>query len=167
MPIKRIWTTELEDAFDVEQLASRVLDNAMEALESDDFVQAAVFFVTSKELHCYSVSFTGYDEKEATYQDVVRTAQEINARALVTLNDAYTGDPKTFDPATYEWGQLAANHKGECVFVSVSGPGLENWSKEVQYRRENGRIVFSEPEIERMSFLGLLQNWAKKGQRVK
>lgn len=166
MPIEHIWEEELQIGFEVHQFASRVLEKAMEDLESDGYLESAVFFITSTHLYCYGVTFKGYEEKEATYAEVVRLARELKAVAIVTLNDAYTGEPGTFDPDKYQWGDLAKNHSAECIFVSVSGPGLENWSKEVQYKRDGGTFLFAEPEIERKSLLGILQDWALGGQRV-
>jgi len=85
--------------------------------------------------------------------------------AIVTLNDAYVGTK--YDPdEEYEWGQVAADPKGECLFVTISGPDLENWTKEVQYRRGSDGLVFSSPVEERNALIGLLGEWSSNRQRA-
>jgi hypothetical protein len=163
MPIEIVWSSARDDMFDVKEFASGLLERARENLQQDGYVQSAVFLVTGTEVQCYSVSFSGYVEKEATYDEVVQRARELNAQAIVTLNDAFTGDKYAAD---YEWGQIAKNPKGECLFVTVSGPGLENWAKEIEYRRGPDEIVFSPSAEERNTFIGMLGDWSRKGQRV-
>jgi hypothetical protein len=164
MPVERVWSKTFDEIIDVKEFASGVLDRAQENLQQDDYVQSAVFLVTDTEVQCYSVSFSGYEEKEATYDEVVQKAREISALAIVTLNDAYIGDK--YDADKYEWGKAAADPKGECLFVTISGPGLENWTKEIEYRRGPDGIVFSPAEEERNSFIGMLGEWSRKGQKV-
>lgn len=162
--IEMVWSMERDDAFDVRQFASGLLERAQQNLKEDGFVQSAVFLVTECAVQCYSVSFSGYEEKEAAYDEVVRKARELEAEALVTVNDAFVGG--NCDTEKYEWGQAAKNPKGECLFVTVSGPRIENWTKEIEYRRGPEGIVFSPPEEEQNSFIGFLGEWSKKGQRV-
>lgn len=164
MPIELVWRSALDEAFDVKQFASGLLERAQENLRQDGYVQAAIFLVTGTEVQCYSVSFSGYGEKESAYDEVVRKARELNAQAIVTLNDAFIGGK--YDPEKYEWGQAAADPKGECLFVTISGPGLENWTKEIEYRRGADGIVFCPPTEERKSFIGTLGEWSRKGRRV-
>ncbi len=166
MPIEMVWSSSRDDLFDVRQFASGLLDRAKEHLERDDYVQSAAFLVTGTEVQCYSVAFSGYEEKAATYDydEVVQKARELKAQAIMTLNDAFIGEQ--YDSAGYEWGQIAKNPKGECLFVTVSGPGLENWTKEIKYHRGTEGIVFSAPAEERNSFIGMLGDWSRNGQRV-
>ena len=165
MPIEFVWTKELDESFELKQFANGLLERAQENQQQDGYVQSCVFLITEGDVRCYSVSFAGYEEKEAAYGEVVRKASELRAVAIVTLNDAYIGSK--YDPDEgYEWGQVAAAPKGECLFVTISGPGLENWTKEIKYRRDPDGIVFDPPEEERNSFIGLLGEWSRKGQKV-
>jgi hypothetical protein len=157
MPIEMVWSMLRDEAFDVKQFASGLLDRAQENLRQDGYVQPAVFLITADEVQCWSLSFNRYQEKETTYDEIVKKARELNAEAIVTLNDAFVG--AKYDPATYEWGQAARDPKGECIFVTVSGPDLENWTKEIEHHRETDGIVFSRATEER-------QCWSRKGQRV-
>jgi hypothetical protein len=166
MPIEMVWSVGRDEAFDAREFASGILDRAKENLRHDGYVQAAVFIVTANEVQCYSVAFSGYEEKEATYNEVVKKAHELNANLIITLNDAFLGDKDKYETGNYEWGQVAADPKGECIFVSISGPGLENWTLEMEYRRQPSGVSFSSPVEERKSSVGFLGNWSKKGQRV-
>ena len=163
MPIEMVWNSSHDGTFDVKQFASELLERAKENLQEDGHVQPGVFLITGTEVLCYSVSFSEYEEKEAAYGEIVRKARELNAQAIVTLNDAFIGDKHDGD---YEWGEIGKNPKGECVFVTVSGPDLENWTKETEYRRGPDGIVFAAPAEERNSFIGILGDWSRKGQRV-
>jgi hypothetical protein len=164
MSIELVWSVERDEPFDVRQFASGLLERARENLKQDGYVQSAVFLVTDIEVQCYSLSFSGYEEKEAAYDEVVKKARELNAEAVVTLNDAFVGDK--YDPEKYEWGQAAKDPKGEFLFVTVSGPGLENWTKEIEYHHGHEGIVFCPPEEEQNSFIGFLGEWSTKDQRV-
>jgi hypothetical protein len=66
-----VWSSIHDESFDVRQFACALLEGAKENLKKDGYVQSAAFLVTNSEIRCYSVSFSGYDEKEATYCDVV------------------------------------------------------------------------------------------------
>jgi len=165
MPIELVWSAKLEGDFDLKRFASGLLERAQENLRQDGYVQSAVFLLTNTDLQCYSVAFSGYKEKEGTYEEVFQKAREGNAVAIVTLNDAYVGTK--LDPdEEYEWGQVAADPKGECLFVTISGPDLENWTKEVQYRRGPDGLCFSSPVEERNALIGLLGEWSSNHQRA-
>lgn len=164
MPTELVWSVVREDEFDAKRFASELLDRAQENLRQDGYVQPAAFLVTAEEVQCWSVSFNGYQEKEATYNEIVKKACELDAEVIVTLNDAFIGNK--YDAATYEWGEAARDPKGECIFVTTSGPGLENWTKEVAYHRSKDGIVFSAATEEKNSFIGMLGDWSKQGQRV-
>jgi hypothetical protein len=164
MPIEMVWTLEREDGLDLKQFASGLLERAKEHLQGDGYVQSAVFLVTSSEVQCYSVSFAGSEEKDATYREVVQRAREVDAHAIITLNDAYVGDESS--STGYEWGQIAKDPKGECLFLTVSEPGLENWTKEIEYRREHDGIVFSPPTEELNSFIGMLGDGREKANEL-
>jgi len=164
MPIELVDSWPLDDVLDLKKFAKGLIERAKENLQPDGYLQSGVFLVTNSEVHCYSVCFSGYEQKESAYGEAVQKARELGALAIVTLNDAFIGDK--YAPENYEWGQAAADPKGECIFVTLSGPGLENWTIEVEYRREPGGLVFSPPTEEEKSFIGLLGDWSKKGQRV-
>ena len=164
MPIELVWTTGLEEPFDPRHFASNLLEDAKENLSRDGYLQAAIFVVTTTELHCFSVQFEGYEGKEAAYCEAIRQAQELGARAIITLNDAFVGDK--YEPDKYQWGDAAADPKGECIFVTVSGRGIENWTKEVKYHRDENGLKFDKATEENKSFIGFLGDWARSGQRV-
>src|SRR5215475_3454705 len=134
MPIEMVWSVARNEEFDAKQFASGLLVSAKENLRQDGYLQAGVFLVTPTEVQGYSVAFSGFEEKEATYEEVIHKAHELNVEAIITLNDAFLGDKDKYASGNYEWGQAAADPKGECIFVSISGPGLENWTMEIEYR---------------------------------
>ena len=162
--VQYVWTVERQEGFDVEQYASDVLENAKQCLKDDAFLQAAVFLVTDADIRCFCVGFEGYEEKEAAYKEVIRLANELKARFIVTLNDIYLGKNR-YDPETYEWGQPAKDPSSrEAIMVSVSGPGHQNYSKQVEYFRGPDGISFGANEEDCGGHLGMLQGWASNGE---
>jgi hypothetical protein len=165
MPLELAWSSELEEVFDLKNFANGVLERAKESLQKDGYLQSGVFIITDTEVQCYSVSFSGHEEKEATYGEVVGKARDLNALAIVTLNDAFLGDK--CDPEKYVWGQAASNPKGECILVTISGPGMKNCTKEIEYHRTPEGIEFEASTEDEDSSIGILQEWSSlKAQRV-
>jgi hypothetical protein len=110
------------------------------------------------------VQFEGYEQKQATYAEAVQRARELHAWAIMTLNDTYLGDK--YDSEKYQWGDAAANPTGECVLVTLSGPGLQTWKKSVDYQRSRDGLSFGKCVEEDNAFVGLLGDWSLSGQRV-
>jgi hypothetical protein len=152
-----LWTTEREDSFDLKQFARRILDSAIENLERDGELQSAVFVVNSSEIHCVEVSFAGQEEKEQIYSRIVQYARHIGAEAIVTLNDAYWGEPEM--AVDYYPGKLKVAGSKECIHISVSGPLLTNWSIEAKYEKREGRFHFHLPDEETGGSIGFLGDW--------
>lgn len=166
MPIELVWTKELDEAVDLEQFANRLLESAKDNLRKDGYIQSGVFIITDAELHSYSVAFSGNDEKESAYGEAVQKARQLGALAIITLNDAYIGTK--YEPKEeYEWGQVAADPKGECIFLTISGPGLKNHTKQIEYCRGPNGIEFSPPKEEQDSFIGVLGDWSSlRSERI-
>ena len=165
MPAVKLWTVNLPWDFDVEQFASDLLTEAQENLKNDGFLQAAAFVISATEMRCFEISFQGYEDKHATYAQVVQEAHALQATAIVTLNDTYVGDK--YDPETYRWGDVAKNPKGEMIMVTISGPSIENITIEAPYFRGPTGISFGANEQERGTVLGILPGWAtSKGERI-
>jgi len=72
MPIELVWSAKLEGDLDLKRFASGLLERAQENLRQDGYVQSAVFLLTNTDLQCYSVAFSGNEEKEGAYEEVVQ-----------------------------------------------------------------------------------------------
>jgi hypothetical protein len=152
-----LWTTEREDSFDLKQFARGILDSAIENLKRDGELQSAVFVVNGSEIHCLEVSFEGQEEKEQVYSLIVQYARKMNAEAIVTLNDAYWGEPEM--AVNYYPGKLKEAGSKECIHVSISGPMLINWIIEAKYEKRDGHFYFRLPDEETGGSIGFLGDW--------
>lgn len=164
MGIDLVWSSEPDDDFDLYEFARDTLDEAIANIKSDGYLEGAAFVRTVAQLHCLAVSFEGQNEKEQTYQEVIAFAKEHSATAIITLNDSYWGPPGSEEG--YYPGKLKEQYGLECIWISVSGPGLKNWFIEVKYRRDKGILLFEMPTEESGGQLGLLAGWADEIKSV-
>jgi hypothetical protein len=142
---------------DVRQSALRALEIAKQNLLGDGCLHPVALVITEDEELVFDAAFQGQEEKVAVYQRLVRFAKENNALAVVTLNDAYYGTKE--DAENYYPGKLKAEHRPECIYLTVSGPEIPLWSITVPYTRVSGEIVFGEAEEEGGGTFNLLQGW--------
>lgn len=153
-----VWSVERDEDFDAKDFARRILDDAVENLKKDRYLQAAAFVVTPKHLHCLEVSFQGQEEKEAIYQRVTSFAREHGAEAIITLNDAYCGEAD--DAIDYYPGKLKELGRGEMIWVAVTGPKLTNWDVSVEYRRQGDKLIFQLPKEGNGGSINMVGDWA-------
>ena len=93
----------------------------------------------------------------AEYDKAVEFARLKNAVAIVTLNDAFLGDPE--DAKDYYPGKLKELNKQEGIWITVTGPQLKNWSLTRKYQRQGEALVFDELEEELGGEVNFLQHW--------
>ena len=142
---------------DLRQFSYEVLSIARENLIHDGLLVPIAFIITAQENMPFALQFDGPEQKEAAYRGIVAKARELNALAIVTLNDAYF---QKEDADRYYPGKLAAERAPECILITVSGPGMETWNLTTPYQRTPDGFVFSEPMESSGSTLGLLAGWA-------
>jgi hypothetical protein len=166
--VKIAWTTPKSPDFDLREFASGVLEIARENLARDGELVGTAFVISDELIQCGAVEFSDHNEKASIYDALVRLAGAQNAVALVTCNDAFmSNDAGAAAVEAYYPGKLAAERAGECIMVTVSGPGILNWSLELPYERgEDGEIRFGELVEESGGQLGLLEGWASQEPRV-
>jgi hypothetical protein len=165
--IKIAWSTPKSPDFDVREFASGVLAIAKENLQRDGELVGTAFIISEDRIRCASIQFSGHEQKAAIYEALVQFARAENALALITCNDAFVS--KNAGPEeveTYYPGKLAAEGANECIFVSLSGPGIRNWSIEVPYERNGSEIRFGEPREESGGEIGFLESWASSESKV-
>jgi hypothetical protein len=142
-----------------------VLGIAKENLQRDGDLIPTAFLITADQIQCIPVSFADHEEKLAVYSELVKTAREANAIALITVNDAFMSKKAGCDQAeSYYPGKLAAEKSPECLMLTVSGPGIRNWSVDVPYQRSEDGIRFGEMSEDTGGEIGFLEGWATRGQ---
>src|SRR5579871_5514515 len=86
--VKLAWSVPLSDGFELKEFALGVFEIAKENLQRDLELVPAAFAITADQIHCYSVSFTNHDEKPKAYSELIESARNEDAIALITCNDA-------------------------------------------------------------------------------
>ena len=105
--------------------------------------------------------------KTGAYESLVKFAQGQNAMAVITCNDAFwRKNAGAEEVEGYYPGKLAVEGASECILVTLSGPGIRNWSIEVPYERNGNEIRFGEPREESGGEIGFLEGWATGESKV-
>jgi hypothetical protein len=164
--VEKAFTVEKDDDFDLQRYAHRVMEGAKQSLIEDKFLQAFAFLICDSQVVGYTVGFQGYEQKSNVYAEVVAIARELNATAIVTLNDVRTATLETVKPEEYYQGKLEEIGAPESIMVSVSGPNIPTWRLNLPYERANGEISFGELELDTEFILNLLPGWTFEENRV-
>ena len=137
---------------DLVSYAKKVLETAKEDLRRDKYLTPVVFVVSEDAISDFNGQFGNATEKLSAYSEIVRIAKERRADAIITVNDANLRDPAT-DTIT------------ECIYLSVSGPGIRTWSIAIPYKR-NDDIEFGASSESLGDMLNLLPGWPPNENRV-
>ena len=146
---------------DVREFALRALEVAKENLSLHGSLYPVVFLMCPGEVMMMDAIFSNEEEKQKVYANVVESAREYEASAVVTINDIL--ESKT-DPETYYPGKLAAEGGRECILVTVSGPAIRTWELLVPYERKPEGIVYATPVESFDAEVNFLPGWAGKPQ---
>jgi len=158
--VQLAWAVPKDSDLDVKNFALQLLEGAKENLQRDGELVSAAFIITSDQLKCYFVRFSDQEEKTTAYSDLIKTAQDANASALITCNDAYWKDKADSHYLEgYYPGKLAAEGAKECIMVTVSGPLIETWCVEVPYQRTQQGITFGSHAESFGEQIGFLEGW--------
>jgi hypothetical protein len=144
---------------DLKEYAYKVLEIAQENLRNDGYLVPVAFLVTpEQELEVMELLFEGEEQKQQAYTELVRTAREHQAMAILTLNDArYVPHPSGRYTRP---GQLEEEGAPECILITISGPGIESWDIISPYTRADEGIVFGETQEHLGGEINLLGDWA-------
>jgi hypothetical protein len=130
---------------DLRDYARNALEVAKEDLRRDKNLIPVALIVFEEEVSDFSLEFENAEEKMSVYGEIVRIAEQRAARAIITVNDAQLREPTT-DVIT------------ECIYLSVSGPGIQTWSIAVPYKRAD-EIKFGAASESLGDMLNLLPGW--------
>ena len=163
------WQQERDSDISPQEFASKLLNHAQELLARDGSLASAAFLITEREIHCYEVSFKDHEQKRKIYDELIVLARLENAVAVVTLNDAYTTWDATPEELkkyeNYYPGLLQKEKCPECIFMTITGPGLLNETLTIPYLHVEGEICFGELKDETGGEVGLLEGWAEKSTK--
>jgi len=154
---------------DLKALAWELLHEAQQSLQEQSHLAPTLIAITPNENLIFDIDYEHEDDREEIYAQLVDTATNNNAIAIVTVNDVELDGPPGGSPVNLEgpgWGALAQKSEGpsrasEAIRIVVSGAGFETWSLTCVYFRQNSGIVF-QPALEQPDAgaeLELLGDW--------
>ena len=165
--VKVAWSVPLSEDFNLKDFALGVLEIAKENLQRDGHLIPTAFAITASHIHCYSVSFASHDEKPGVYADLIATAKNEGATALITCNDAlWSNNAGPEYVEGYYPGKLAVDGAKECIMVTMSGPAIQTWSVDIPYQRIDGGIKFGDAVEQVDGEVGFLEGWALEKHKV-
>jgi hypothetical protein len=131
---------------DLKALAYELLGEAQSILQHEGHLNPAAVVITPSENLIFDLEFETDDERDELYSEMMDTAREKNASAILTVNDVYLDDEPSA-PVRLEgegWGALSESAH-EAIVVTVSGSGFETWSLVSPYFRNDEQFVFQPP----------------------
>jgi hypothetical protein len=127
---------------DLKALAYELLHEAQQSLESEGHLNPTAIVITPNENLIVDVEFEDDEEREEIYGELVESARDKNAAAIVTINDVYMNESgaavRLQGPG---WGDLR-QPPNEAIVITVSGSGFETWSIVSSYYRVEEQFIF-------------------------
>jgi hypothetical protein len=127
---------------DLKALAYELLHEAQQSLESEGHLNPTAIVITPNENLIVDVEFEDDEEREEIYGELVESARDKNAAAIVTINDVYMNESgaavRLQGPG---WGDLR-QPPNEAIVITVSGSGFETWSVVSSYYRVEEQFIF-------------------------
>jgi hypothetical protein len=89
--------------------------------------------VADQGIQDFNIQFTNREERASVYARLVEIAKETDARAIITISDAKIADalPKNNPELSSEVSALEIPE--DCLYLTVSGPGIQTWAVSVPY----------------------------------
>ncbi len=127
---------------DLKALAYELLHEAQQSLESEGHLNPTAIIITRDENLIVDVEFEDDEEREEIYGELVESARDKNAAAIVTINDVYMNESgAAVDLQGPGWGSLR-QPSNEAIVITVSGSGFETWSIVSSYYRVEEQFIF-------------------------
>lgn|SRR5690349_311597 len=127
---------------DLKALAHELLHEGQQSLQQDGHLNPTAVVITPQENLIYDLEFETDEEREEIYAEMMDTARQENAVAIITVNDAFLNDSASVVQLAGEgWGKLAES-SAEAIIVTVSGSGFETWTLISPYLRHGDLFSF-------------------------
>jgi hypothetical protein len=139
--------------------ALEALETAKEDLRRDGYLLPVAFVVTDEGIIDFNIQFKDRNEKSWVYSKLVEVAKEKNAKAIITINDAQITKPPQEDNAQTQPESAGDGISKECLYLTISGPGVQTWTVSVPYYRATSGIIFGKQFEATNDILNLLPGW--------
>jgi hypothetical protein len=128
--------------------------------EKQEYSCAVAIVLTPEGRYYEEAEFDDEDEMDAVYGAIVERAKSKNAKAIITINagrEKDVNDEKQLN--TYWWGQLENENQPRCLFLTISGPGINPLSMSLPFSVENDQVVLGKQSEFEAAILNMLPNW--------
>lgn len=146
---------------DLKALAYELLHEAQQALREEGHLAPVAVVIAPAENLIFDIEFEDEDDREEIYAQLVDTALDKNAAAILTVDDVYLdSEGSAVQLRGPGWGKLAETPV-EAIRIVVSGGGFESWSLTCPYFRRGERLEFQPAQEKRdpTAELELLGDW--------
>lgn len=127
---------------DLKALAHELLHEGQQSLQQDGHLNPTAVVITPHENLIFDLEFETDEERDEIYAEMMDTARQENAVAIITVNDAFLNDTAAqVQLAGDGWGKLAES-SAEAIIVTVSGSGFETWTLISPYLRRGDLVSF-------------------------
>ena len=127
---------------DLRALAFELLREAQQSLEQDGNLTPTVVVITPEENLIFEMEYENDEERDELYSQMVETALEQHAQAILTVDDVYLDSAgRTVKLEGPGWGSLS-NQPAEAVLIVISGSGFDTSSVLCPYLRNDGHLIF-------------------------
>ena len=111
---------------DLKTLAYELLHEAQQSLESEGHLNPTAIVITADENLIVDVEFEDDEEREDIYSELVETARDKNAAAIVTINDVYLDERgAAVRVCRGRDGADLRQPANEAIVITVSGAALK------------------------------------------
>ncbi|HTC49005.1 MAG TPA: hypothetical protein VK722_16895 [Candidatus Aquilonibacter sp.] len=147
---------------DLQELALKLFEIEKNHLlqEKQEYSCAVAIVLTPDRRYYEEAEFDDEDEMDTVYGAIVELAKSRNATAIITIN---TGREKDVDDETqlktYWWGQLESENQPRCLFLTISGPGINPLSMSLPFSVKNERVILGKQSEFEPAILNMLPNW--------
>ncbi|HWZ44449.1 MAG TPA: hypothetical protein VNW97_13315 [Candidatus Saccharimonadales bacterium] len=144
---------------DLKALAYELLHEAQQAMQEEGSLAPTAIVITPAENLIFDIEYADEDEREEIYAQLVDTALDKDAVAVVTVNDVYLDGEGNL--VKLQLADGPAERPAEAIHIVISGSGFESWSLTCPYFRQGDHLVF-QPAAEKRdptAELELLGDW--------
>lgn len=144
---------------DLKALAYELLHESQQVMLEEGHLAPTAIVITPAENLIFDIEYEDEDEREEIYAQLVDTALDKNAVAIVTVNDVYLEGEENL--VKLQLPGSPPEKPSEAIRIVVSGSGFESWSLTCPYFRQGDRLVFqpSEEKHDPTAELELLGDW--------
>ena len=147
---------------DVMQLALELFEIEKNHLleEKQEYSCAVVIVLTPEGRYYEEAEFDDENEMDTVYVAIVERAKTRNATAIITINTGREKDVQDEKQLNmYLWGQLENENQSRCLFLTISGPGINPLSMSLPFSVENNYVVLGKQSEFEPAVLNMLPNW--------